>query len=58
MFFIMKMEIVSGCNECGVYEKLCPMDIKFLDYKKANQRICQQNVFYVLLVSIVAHRMQ
>ena len=39
-FALFKKEIDSEkCNDCGACEKSCPMDIKLLDYKNANQRI-------------------
>lgn len=39
-FSFMKIKVDDdGCDECGVCEKMCPMDIKILEYKKAGQRV-------------------
>ncbi len=39
-FALIKMKInKSKCTECGTCEKVCPMNIKLLTYKKRNQRI-------------------
>jgi polyferredoxin len=39
-FSLAKMEIdPSKCVECGACEKVCPMDIKLLNYKKTGRRI-------------------
>ena len=40
-YAIMKIEIdQEKCIDCGLCEKNCPMNIKLLSYKDANQRIC------------------
>jgi polyferredoxin len=39
-FAVWRMKIdPDRCIDCGVCERQCPMDIKLLDYKNANQRI-------------------
>ncbi len=39
-FALWKMEIdPEKCTDCGLCEKNCPMNIKLLEYKQANQRI-------------------
>ncbi|MFH0870071.1 MAG: 4Fe-4S dicluster domain-containing protein [archaeon] len=39
-FSLIKMKIDKDkCVDCGTCEKVCPMDIKLLNYKKRNQRI-------------------
>ncbi len=39
-FAVFKLKVDNGrCNQCGVCEKSCPMNIKILDYAKKNKRI-------------------
>jgi ferredoxin len=39
-FSLIKIKIDNLlCNDCGICEKKCPMNVKLLDYKKKNQRI-------------------
>lgn len=39
-FALWKMEIdADKCNECGICERSCPMNIRLLEYKAADQRI-------------------
>lgn len=39
-FALMKLKIDSSkCIDCGKCEKVCPMDVKLLEYKNNNQRI-------------------
>ena len=39
-FSLLKLKIdASKCINCGTCEKMCPMDIKLLNYKKENLRI-------------------
>jgi polyferredoxin len=39
-FAIWRMKIdAEKCNNCGICERNCPMDIKLLEYKNAGQRI-------------------
>ena len=57
-FSLMKMEIDKNkCVDCGICEKVCPMNIKLLNYKK-NSVFFLQNVFYVKLVYILVQKMQ
>ncbi len=40
-YAVMKIEInKEKCIDCGLCEKNCPMNIKLLEYKNANKRIC------------------
>jgi polyferredoxin len=39
-FSLLKMKIDPGlCVDCGRCEKVCPMDVKLLDYKNDNRRV-------------------
>lgn len=39
-FSLLKIEIdLEKCIDCGMCEKICPMDIKLLDYKNNGQRV-------------------
>ncbi len=39
-FAVLKQKIDNNlCNDCGICEENCPMDIKLLDYSKENKRI-------------------
>lgn len=39
-FSLLKMKIdPAKCIDCGICEKVCPMDVKLLEYKNNNQRV-------------------
>ncbi|MGI6554071.1 MAG: 4Fe-4S dicluster domain-containing protein [Bacillota bacterium] len=40
-FSLLKVKIDPGemCIDCGMCEKVCPMDVKLLEYKNNDQRV-------------------
>ncbi len=58
-FLFMKVDISRDkCDDCGVCEKMCPIDIKLLEYKKQTSVFSQPSVYCALHVLIAAHEKQ